>query len=98
MAAHYPWPRMMRRTTAAAYLDLSVAAFEREMSRGRLPFPVMMDGQERWSQTLIDEAVERLTGERVPDIAMQSNFFLRNPHLITERNVPDKGTASGRKR
>jgi hypothetical protein len=28
------WPRMMRRATAALYLDLSAAEFEREVDRG----------------------------------------------------------------
>ena len=37
MGAHVPfWPRMMKRATACAYLDLSAAEMEREIAPGRL--------------------------------------------------------------
>lgn len=62
MAATLPnWPRMMRRDMAAAYCQLSVAAFEREVSAGRLPLPVLLGGQNRWSRAAIDDAIEALT-------------------------------------
>lgn len=55
------WPRMMKREMAAQYCQLSVAAFEREVADGRLPLPVMLGGQNRWSRPAIDEALEALT-------------------------------------
>ena len=36
--------RMMKKARAAAYLDLSVRAFEREVARGTLPPPVKLGG------------------------------------------------------
>ncbi len=61
------WPRMLRREKAAAYCDLSVAAFEREVLAGRLPHPVMLGGKEHWSRVAIDNALERLSGEAPDD-------------------------------
>jgi predicted DNA-binding transcriptional regulator AlpA len=58
-------PRMMRRVTAAAYLDLSTAEFEREVAAGRLPMPVRFGNNEHWSREAIDDAVGKLTGDRV---------------------------------
>lgn len=63
MAQSYP-PRMMRRQTAAAYLDLSIPEFEREVTAGRLPMPVRLGNNEHWSRAAIDDAVARLSGER----------------------------------
>lgn len=57
------WPSMMRRKTAAAYLDLSIAAFEREVIVGIIPQPVMLGGRESWSRKQIGDAMSRLTGE-----------------------------------
>ena len=51
------WPASMRRETAARYLDLSVAAFEREVFAGRLPRPIMLDGKERWVKAALDRAI-----------------------------------------
>ncbi len=40
-SAVYPyWPRVMRREKAAAYLDLSVSLFDREVADGRIPGPM----------------------------------------------------------
>ncbi len=62
------WPRMMKRPTAAAYCDLSVAAFEREIATGRLPAPVVLGGREHWCKNALDRALDQLTGvEQVPD-------------------------------
>ena len=37
MGKHVPyWPRMLKRATACAYLDLSAAELEREIAAGRL--------------------------------------------------------------
>lgn len=65
MSARYPtWPRMMRRTTAAAYCDLSSAAFEREIVRGRLPLPVKLGDEDHWSRDQLDAALDRLLGHK----------------------------------
>jgi len=56
------WPRAMKRATAAAYLDLSEAAFEREVASGRLPLPVKLGGRDHWNRSAIDEAIDRLNG------------------------------------
>lgn len=64
MGAHVPtWPRMMKRTTACAYLDLSAAELEREIAGGRLPHPVKLGNGLHWSRSEIDTYLERLTGE-----------------------------------
>lgn len=52
------WPAAMRKERAAAYLDLSIAAFEREVFAGRLPQPTMLDGKERWLKVSLDKAIE----------------------------------------
>lgn len=63
MTQAYP-PRTMRRTRAAAYLDLSPAEFEREVAAGRLPLPFKLGNTEHWSTSAIDTAIERLAGEQ----------------------------------
>lgn len=62
-AAAPDWPRMMRRPTAAAYCDMKVVDFEREVVAARLPCPVMFGGEERWSRAQLDEALDRLVGD-----------------------------------
>ncbi|MDE1915003.1 MAG: hypothetical protein KGJ57_05040 [Sphingomonadales bacterium] len=59
---------MMKRATAAAYLDMSEAAFEREIISGRMPGPVKFGGRDHWKRSAIDACLERLTGDdSVPD-------------------------------
>ena len=53
---------MMLRKTAAAYCDMSEAAFEREVSKGRLPAPVMFGGKPHWHRVSIDRDLERIAG------------------------------------
>lgn len=62
-AAARPWPATMKRATAAAYCDMSVAAFEREIVAGRLPAGVMFGGREHWRKDAIDAAIARLGGD-----------------------------------
>jgi hypothetical protein len=60
----------MKKKTAAAYCDLSVGAFEREIVNGTLPSSFMLGGREHWDRLAIDAAVDRITGgpvEREPD-------------------------------
>lgn len=56
------WPQMMKRKTAASYLDMSEAAFEREVFAGRLPQSVTIGGREHWRKDAIDKALEALSG------------------------------------
>lgn len=57
------WPGMMKRATAAAYCELSVSEFEREIGAGRLPMPVRLGKHEHWSKARLDEALDRLTAD-----------------------------------
>ena len=52
------WPRMLKRTRAAEYCDLSVAAFEREIIAGRLPAGVMLGGREHWCKNAVNALLE----------------------------------------
>jgi len=63
------WPAMMRRRTASEYLELSEAAFEREVVAGRLPAAIVLGGRDHWSKDAIDAAINHLTGsgQGVPD-------------------------------
>jgi len=56
------WPAMMLRKTAAAYLDLSEAAFEREVSSGTLPMPVILGNKPHWHREQIDAMLADLSG------------------------------------
>lgn len=62
------WPRALGRETAALYCDLTVSAFEREVAAGRLPPPAMLGGKEHWSRPQIDECLDRLFGDALPDV------------------------------
>lgn len=56
------WPRLMRASTAAAYVDeRSVDAFRRAV--GKIwPQPVKIDGKgERWLKEDLDDAIEKAT-------------------------------------
>lgn len=62
------WPRFMKRKTAAEYCDLSEIAFEREITAGRLPCPVMLGNREHWCRNALDKALDQLTGaEPLPE-------------------------------
>lgn len=56
------WPAMMLRKTAAAYLDMAEAAFEREVAVGALPMPVRFGGKLHWHREQIDEYLAKLFG------------------------------------
>lgn len=57
-----PWPRMMRRATAAAYCDLAPAKFIQEVSSGRLPQPILLGGEDHWSIDDLDDDLNRIAG------------------------------------
>lgn len=54
------WPAMMRKDYAAAYIDMPVAKFERAVLAGKLPAPVDVLGEDRWSRAKLDQYLERL--------------------------------------
>jgi hypothetical protein len=66
---------MMRRSTAALYCDMPVAEFERGVALGTLPPAFQCVDQPRWSRALLDEYLERLTGEATPDFRSKSNLY-----------------------
>jgi hypothetical protein len=53
---------MMKRTTAAAYCDLTGPAFEAEVMAGRLPLPVKLGNQDHWDRDALDEDLSRISG------------------------------------
>lgn len=66
--SRYGWSRMLKRSSAAAYLDMSEKAFEREVANGRLPQPVMLGGSNHWCRNAMDKALDRITGaDPLPD-------------------------------
>jgi hypothetical protein len=69
------WPRIMRRETAAMYCDLTPAQFEREVADARMPMPFKLAGKEMWSRAAIDEMVNRLSGDGVPDWRVNSKLY-----------------------
>ena len=69
------WPRLMKRTTAALYCDLTVADFEREIAGGRLPMPVHFGGADHWSRSAIDDHLDRLTGDKLPDWRANAKLY-----------------------
>ena len=60
------WPQLMRRKTAAAYLDMSVETMERQINAGKLPTSVLIGRIEYWRKDAIDAALVRLDGG-IPD-------------------------------
>ncbi|MGC1269942.1 MAG: hypothetical protein WA842_05015 [Croceibacterium sp.] len=59
---------MLKRSSAAAYLDMSEKAFEREVANGRLPQPIILGGRNHWCRNAIDKALDQLTGaDPVPE-------------------------------
>ena len=58
---------MMKRTTAAAYCDLSESAFTGEVAAGRLPSPVTLGGREHWFRPALDRALEAIAGSMISD-------------------------------
>lgn len=61
------WPRLMKLANAAAYCDLTPAAFEREVFAGKLPAGRMIGGRDHWDRIALDRAIDRLMGNGEPD-------------------------------
>lgn len=56
--------RLLDHDEACIYCGVSHANFDRLVSEGRLPSPVDLNGEVVWDITLIDKALDRLTGQR----------------------------------
>jgi predicted DNA-binding transcriptional regulator AlpA len=65
----------MRRETAAMYCDMTPAQFIREVDTNRMPQPIVLGGREMWSRVAIDETVNRLTGDGIPDWRAKSKLY-----------------------
>jgi hypothetical protein len=61
------WPRLMRRGTAAAYIDVTPTEFDREVAAGRMPLPVKIGNADHWSRAQLDEHIASLLGEHKAD-------------------------------
>lgn len=61
------WPALMRRATAARYCDMTAVEFEGEVTAQRLPMPVRLGNEDRWSRRSLDDALERHAGAAEPD-------------------------------
>jgi len=57
----------LTRATAAAYLDLSLAEFDAEVTNERLPHGFMFGRSLHWSRASIDQHLDRLSGDITPD-------------------------------
>lgn len=57
------WPGMMKRGTAAEYLDMSIPSFEKEVAAGRLPPGVKLGGTLHWRRETLDKALARIAGD-----------------------------------
>ena len=57
------WPRLMKRSTAAQYCDLSEPAFERAVLEGTLPFAVKLGDRDHWDKLALDAAISKLLGD-----------------------------------
>ena len=64
------WPAMLTKQTAMAYLDLSEAAFAREIASGRLPDGIQFGGKPHWYKDALDKALAVIAGERPEDEAI----------------------------
>lgn len=57
------WPQAMKRKTAAAYCDISIPSFLKEIARGNLPVGFTLGGTEHWHRAALDSALSQLVGE-----------------------------------
>lgn len=56
------WPRLMKLANAAAYCDMTPAAFMREVGSGRLPVGRVIGKKEHWDKAALDTAIDALMG------------------------------------
>ena len=85
----FGWPQAMKRRTAAAYLDLSLTDFDREVANAKLPPGVSLGRSLHWLRVSIDEHLDRLSGDVAPSWRARSPLY--NPSLL-----PAKGRRTKR--
>ena len=56
------WPRMLKRSTAAQYCELTPQQFDAEVYAGRLPMSVAMAGGPRWDRAALDTSLDEMSG------------------------------------
>lgn len=61
------WPAMLTAETAAAYVSLPLAAFERAVAQGELPAPQRLGGRLLWSRRRIDARLDPVEGAASSD-------------------------------
>lgn len=84
----YPdWPRAMKRATAAAFCDLSLAEFDAEVASAKLPQGFLLGRSLHWSRSAIEEHLGRLSGDTRPDWREQSPLYSSAPPPSTGRHV-----------
>lgn len=84
----YPdWPRAMRRKTAAAFCDLSLAEFDAEVASAKLPQGFPLGRSLHWFRDAIDEHLGRLSGDTRPDWREQSPLYSSPPPPSAGRSV-----------
>jgi hypothetical protein len=66
---------MMRRPTAAAYCDMSIAEFERQVAAGLLPCPVALGKVQRWSKVQLDKTLAAIAGDFEQDWRVGSPLY-----------------------
>lgn len=71
------WPALMRRKTAATYLDMSEASFERQIAQGVFPGAVRIGRVAYWRKDAIDAAVARLSGAESDMPDYEKEFWSR---------------------
>lgn len=54
------WPRTMRQSTAAQYVERSPADFARMVAAGVMPPPFDLDGADAWDMVDLDAAIDAL--------------------------------------
>ncbi len=83
----FGWPQAVKRRTAAAYLDLSLAEFDAEVAGARLPRGFMLGRSLHWSRASIDEHLNRLSGDVTPDWRERSRLYKPSLHPAKGRTT-----------
>lgn len=74
------WPRMMRRSTAALYCDLTPSEFDKAVATGELPMPATVAGVKLWSKTNLDDNLSSIAGESAGDWRKQQPLYASQKH------------------
>ena len=56
------WPRFLRHSLAAAYVDMSSAELDRAVACGEMPDPLQTSAGERFDRNALDLALDKLAG------------------------------------